>query len=156
MTVAGARVGSGASHAWPLTGRDQELERIASVRTSGACPAVVVTAPAGIGKSRLAREAVAAAADAGAMVCWVQGTPSAAAVPLAACAEMLPPDARADDTLLQHATRPMTARKATCSRRASWSWRFFRRRVSRQRRRILGLVQRPAASASLTELIGGR
>jgi len=86
MTVAGARVGSGASHAWPLIGRDQELERIASVRTSGACPAVVVTAPAGIGKSRLAREAVAAAADAGAMVCWVQGTRSAAAVPLAACA----------------------------------------------------------------------
>ena len=101
MTVAGARVGSGASHAWPLIGRDEELERIASVRTSGACPAVVVTAPAGVGKSRLAREAIAAAADAGAMVCWVQGTRSAAAVPLAACAEMLPPDARADDPLLQ-------------------------------------------------------
>jgi hypothetical protein len=35
------------------------------------------------------------------MVCWVQGTRSAAAVPLAACAELLPPDARADDQLLQ-------------------------------------------------------
>ena len=35
------------------------------------------------------------------MVGWGQGTRSAAAVPLAACAEMLPPDARADDPLLQ-------------------------------------------------------
>jgi DNA-binding NarL/FixJ family response regulator len=101
MTVTGARAGSGAAHAWPLIGRDDELEQIASVRTSGACPAVVVMAPAGVGKSRLAREAVAAAADAGAMVSWVQGTRSAAAVPLAACAELLAPDARADDPLLQ-------------------------------------------------------
>lgn len=116
MTVAGARVGSGASHAWPLIGRDQELERIASVRTSGACPAVVVTAPAGIGKSRLAREAVAAAADAGAMVCWVQGTRSAAAVPLAACAEMLPPDARADDPLLQLRRTARTLREQAAGR----------------------------------------
>jgi DNA-binding CsgD family transcriptional regulator len=44
---------------------------------------------------------MAAAAEAGAMVSWVQGTRSAAAVPLAACAELLPPDARADDPLLQ-------------------------------------------------------
>ena len=35
------------------------------------------------------------------MVSWIQGTRSAAAVPLAACAELLPPDARADDPLLQ-------------------------------------------------------
>jgi DNA-binding CsgD family transcriptional regulator len=101
MTVTGARAGSGAAHAWPLIGRDDELEQIASVRTSAACPAVVVIAPAGVGKSRLAREAVAAAAEAGAMVRWAQATRSAAAVPLAACAELLPPDARADDPLLQ-------------------------------------------------------
>src|SRR6202042_3804496 len=65
------------------------------------CPAVAGMAPACVGKSRLARAAVAAADRAGAMVCWVQGTRSAAAVPLGACAELLPPDARADDQLLQ-------------------------------------------------------
>jgi DNA-binding CsgD family transcriptional regulator len=101
MTVTEARVGSGAVHNWPLIGRDEELEQIATVRTSGTCPAVAVVAPAGAGKSRLAREAVAAAAQTGAMACWVQGTRSAAAVPLGACAELLPPDARADDPLLQ-------------------------------------------------------
>src|SRR3984885_5954762 len=101
MTATGARAGSGAAHAWPLIGRDEELGQISSIRESGACPAVVVTAPAGVGKSRLAREAVAAAVTAGAMVFWVQGTRSAAAVPLAACSELLAADARADDPLLQ-------------------------------------------------------
>src|SRR3984885_5266635 len=101
MTVTGARSGSAAAHAWPLIGRDEELEQISRLWANATCPAVAVIAPAGVGKSRLAREAVAAADRAGAMVCWVQGTRSAAAVPLAACAELLPPDARADDQLLQ-------------------------------------------------------
>lgn len=101
MTVAGARVGSGAAQAWPLIGRDEELERIAELRSNGTSPAVAIVAPAGVGKSRLAREAVAAADRTGAMVRWVQGTRSAGAVPLAACAELLPADARADDPLLQ-------------------------------------------------------
>src|ERR1700691_2677025 len=101
MVIAGSRVGSGAAHSWPLIGRDEELQQIAAVRANGTCAAVAVIAPAGVGKSRLAREAVAEAGEAGAMVCWVQGTRSAAAVPLAACAELLPPDARADDPLLQ-------------------------------------------------------
>ena len=101
MTVTGARTGSGPAHSWPLIGRSEELERIATVRTNETSPAVAVIAPAGVGKSRLARAAAAAAAETGAMVCWVQGTRSAAAVPLAACAELLRPDARADDPLLQ-------------------------------------------------------
>jgi DNA-binding CsgD family transcriptional regulator len=101
MTATGARAGSGAAHAWPLIGRDEELGQISSIRASGACPAVVVTAPAGVGKSRLAREAVAAAVTTGAMAFWVQGTRSAAAVPLAACSALLAADARADDPLLQ-------------------------------------------------------
>src|ERR1700683_2847413 len=101
MTFTGGRAGSGGAHVWPLIGRDAELERIASVRSDGTCPAVAVIAPSGVGKSRLAREAIAAAAKEGAMVSWIQGTRSAAAVPLAACAELLPPDARSDDPLLQ-------------------------------------------------------
>jgi len=101
MTVTGALTSSGVARVWPLIGRDEELERIASLWSSGSSPAAAVIAAAGVGKSRLAREAVAAADRAGAMVCWVQGTRSAATVPLAACAELLPPDARADDPLLQ-------------------------------------------------------
>ena len=44
---------------WPLVGREAELERIAAARRGGAC-GVVVSADAGIGKSRLAREALVA------------------------------------------------------------------------------------------------
>jgi DNA-binding CsgD family transcriptional regulator len=82
---------------WPLIGRDTELDTI--LRARDGAPGVVVFAPAGVGKSRLAREAAAAAEAAGAMVSWVQATRSAATVPLAACAELLPPDVRADEPL---------------------------------------------------------
>ena len=116
MAVTGDRTGSGAAHSWPLIGRDEELEQIAALRANGASPAVAVIAPAGVGKSRLAREAIAAAADAGAMVWWVQGTRSAAAVPLAACAELLPPEARADDPLLQLQRTSKTLREQAAGR----------------------------------------
>lgn len=116
MAVTGDRTGSGAAHGWPLIGRDEELEQIAALRANEASPAVAVIAPAGVGKSRLAREAVAAAADAGAMVWWVQGTRSAAEVPLAACAELLPPDARADDPLLQLQRTSKTLREQAAGR----------------------------------------
>jgi DNA-binding CsgD family transcriptional regulator len=116
MTVTGARTGSGAAHRWPLIGRAEELEQIATVRANETSPAVAVIAPAGVGKSRLAREAVAAAADDGAMVRWVQGTRSAAAVPLAACVELLPPDARADDPLLQLQRTTRTLREHAAGR----------------------------------------
>ncbi|HTX07206.1 MAG TPA: LuxR C-terminal-related transcriptional regulator [Solirubrobacteraceae bacterium] len=116
MTVTGARTASGAAHGWPLIGRDEELERIATVRVQQTSPAVAVIAPAGVGKSRLARDAVAAAAETGAMVCWVQGTLSAAAVPLAACSELLAPDARADDPLLQLQRTARTLREQAAGR----------------------------------------
>jgi DNA-binding CsgD family transcriptional regulator len=115
--TSGAREGSDAAHNGPLIGRDEELKHIAGVCAGSALPAMVLIAPAGVGKSRLAREAVAAAAQAGAMVCWVQGTRSAAAVPLAACTELLPPDARADDPLLQLQRTAKTLREQAGGRR---------------------------------------
>ena len=54
------------------------------------CRGVVVSAGAGVGKSRLAREAHAAAERDGALVGWVQATSSAAAVPLGAFAGLHP------------------------------------------------------------------
>ena len=88
-----------ASAAWPLIGRDAELEAIAAARADADVSGVVVIADAGIGKSRLAREAFAQAEAAGAPVAWVQATRSAAAVPLGAFAELIPDDVRSDDTL---------------------------------------------------------
>jgi DNA-binding CsgD family transcriptional regulator len=85
---------------WPLVGRDEELARIERARATGSgCPGVVITAGAGVGKSGLAREALAVAGRSGAIVRWVQATRSAAGVPLGAFAEMLPAETRSSDLL---------------------------------------------------------
>lgn len=99
---------------WPLVGRDPELDAIASARANPASHGVVVVADAGVGKSRLAREAQAAAERDGAFVGWVQATRSAAAVPLAAIAELVPDEARTDDivALLRRCADDLRARAA--------------------------------------------
>ena len=85
--------------AWPLVGRDRELAEIAAARTDGACHGVVLVAEAGVGKTRLAREAQATAQREGAFVQWVQATRSAATVPLAAVADLVPETVRSDDVV---------------------------------------------------------
>ena len=82
-----------------MIGRDEELARIAQATAEPDCRGVVISAKAGVGKSRLAREACAAAVGDGAVVDWVQATSSAATVPLGALAGLLPDDVRTDDTL---------------------------------------------------------
>jgi hypothetical protein len=107
MTVARVLTGAGAAHSWPVIGRDEELERIASLWSNRMSPTAAAVATAGVGKSRPAREADRGRRPGRAMACWVQGTRSAATVPLAASADLVPPEARADDPLLQ---LPRTAR----------------------------------------------
>jgi DNA-binding NarL/FixJ family response regulator len=86
-------------HAWPLIGREDELARIASALGDATCQGVVVTAVAGLGKSRVAREAYALAEHEHRLAGWAQATRSAATVPLAAFAPLLPDGVRIDDTL---------------------------------------------------------
>lgn len=86
------------SNSWPLVGRRHELERIAAAREAGR-GGVVLIGPAGVGKSRLARTAVAQAGESGRQTSWVQATRSAAAVPLGAFAGLLPEDVRSDEPL---------------------------------------------------------
>jgi DNA-binding NarL/FixJ family response regulator len=74
----------------PLIGRADELRRIAAARAEGA-PAVLISADAGVGKTRLARHAVEQAGHAGAFDTWVHVTRSSASVPLAAFGELVPP-----------------------------------------------------------------
>ncbi len=83
---------------WPLIGRGRELELLANCRSTGASGAVLV-APAGVGKSRLAREALRAAEQQGTVAKWIQASASAAAVPLGAFSELIPPSAGVDDPL---------------------------------------------------------
>jgi DNA-binding CsgD family transcriptional regulator len=73
---------------WPLTGRAEELDVIADVLCDDESYAgVVIAGSAGVGKTRLAREAMALAAKRGWAVRWVAGTVAAQAVPLGACAQ---------------------------------------------------------------------
>jgi len=73
---------------WPLTGRDEELRLIAEALADRREPCgVAIIGRAGVGKTRLAREAATAASIAGATVRWTAGTQSAQAIPLGAFAE---------------------------------------------------------------------
>ena len=84
---------------WPLVGRAAELERMAGLRSSEDGRGVVLSGPAGVGKSRLARDALAAADAEGAAVTRIRATRSAATVPLGAFAGLMPPGVRSDEPL---------------------------------------------------------
>jgi len=79
-----------------VIGRGTELDAVARARAVG-MSGVVVRAPAGVGKSRLAREALAQAELNGVRIAWVQATQAAASVPLGPFAGVIPTDVRSDD-----------------------------------------------------------
>lgn len=72
---------------WPLTGRAEELAYIGELTRRSSGPAgVVLAGAAGVGKTRLAREALAAARQRGRQTRWAAATASARALPLGAFA----------------------------------------------------------------------
>ncbi|KHO20824.1 hypothetical protein QQ44_23255 [Mycolicibacterium setense] len=73
---------------WPLVGRSEELRLIAdATRQSGdRARGIVLSGSAGVGKTRLAREAVEACSPPGAQRHWIVGTASGRSVPLGAIA----------------------------------------------------------------------
>lgn len=73
---------------WPLTGRDEELRSVAAAIRPGAA-GIVVAGPAGVGKTRLAREALAGTGGRGATVVWAHGSTAARPLPLGAFAGLL-------------------------------------------------------------------
>src|SRR3978361_1058399 len=74
--------------AWPLTGRAEELTAINDVlRAHGPYAGVVSAGSAGLGKTRLAREAMTAARHYGWTVRWASGTLAAQSIPLGAFAQ---------------------------------------------------------------------
>jgi predicted ATPase len=78
------------SHQWPLVGRSEELQLIAEATgaTSERARGIVLSGSAGVGKTRLAREAVASCAPRNARLHWIVGTASASGVPLGAFADI--------------------------------------------------------------------
>jgi DNA-binding CsgD family transcriptional regulator len=99
---------------WPLIGRESELNALAMARDAGRRHGAVLIGAAGVGKSRLARDALAMAQHQGAHVEWVQATRSAATVPLGALAEIVPDVTRSDDvvSLMRRCAEQLSQRAA--------------------------------------------
>ena len=77
---------------WPLVGRNRERDRAIEAALRRGRGSLLLTGPAGLGKTRLARAVIEGAAAEGAQVARIHGHPGAATVPLAALAHLLPPD----------------------------------------------------------------
>ena len=71
---------------WPLTGRVEETRLIAAAVADPDAAGIAICGPAGVGKSRVAREALDSAASSGCDVRWVVGTSCARGLPLGALA----------------------------------------------------------------------
>lgn len=69
---------------WPLTGRIGQMKVIESAIAATEVAGVVVSGGAGVGKSRVAREALRAAGTRGCETRWVVGASSARSIPLGA------------------------------------------------------------------------
>jgi DNA-binding CsgD family transcriptional regulator len=69
---------------WPLTGRSKELRLIEAAISDAESSGIVVCGAAGVGKSRIAREALHDMAPNGYDARWIVGTSSARTIPLGA------------------------------------------------------------------------
>ncbi len=86
---------------WPLVGRDDELGFIATVlRRPAGAQSLVLAGPAGVGKTRLATEALAAAEGSGSPTARVVATRSASSIPLGAFVALLPDGVELPDSRL--------------------------------------------------------
>ena len=99
---------------WPLIGRQEELSVIEHALEDGQYRGLLLAGASGVGKTRLAREALAAAEAAGCDTNWAVASPTVAGIPFGALAHLLPP-AEPNSThlqVLQQAGRWITERAA--------------------------------------------
>jgi DNA-binding CsgD family transcriptional regulator/tetratricopeptide (TPR) repeat protein len=83
--------------AWPLVGRRAELQALKRDLLDSTDGGVVLAGMAGVGKTRLAREALAQARRAGRETVWVGATRSAASIPFGAVSHLLPAGEHLDE-----------------------------------------------------------
>ena len=82
---------------WPLAGRGEEMRLIEAALSDPDASGVVISGSAGVGKSRIGREALVGAASRGCEVRWVVGTSCGRGFPLGALASW--PGLVGDDSL---------------------------------------------------------
>jgi DNA-binding CsgD family transcriptional regulator len=97
---------------WPLTGRSKEVRLIEAHLSDRDSSGIVICGAAGVGKSRLAREAVDIAASQGFEVRWVIGTSSARTIPLGALASWAEPGDRGSLEVVREAINVLSSATA--------------------------------------------
>jgi predicted ATPase len=88
--------------AWPLLGRSDPLERVASAWRDARHGGALLVGDPGVGKTRLAAEV--ARRCAGASTQWIGATGSARSIPFGAAAHLLPDEASGDRTAVLRRT----------------------------------------------------
>ena len=94
---------------WPLTGRSKEQRLIEAAIFDPDAAGVVVCGPVGVGKSRIAREALHSAASQGCAVRWIVGTSSARSIPLGALSSWAEPAGEDNLELIRGAIASLTS-----------------------------------------------
>lgn len=97
---------------WPLIGRSEETGAIAAALSAPDASGIVVCGAAGVGKSRLAREALAAAESRGCECRWVTGTSLAREIPLGAFTAWAPSGVTDTVQLLRGVIESLTAARS--------------------------------------------
>ena len=75
---------------WPLIGRKKQMQSVEAALTAPDLSGVLISGAEGVGKSRIAREALSAAAERGSETRWTAGASSARAIPLGAFSAWAP------------------------------------------------------------------
>ena len=94
---------------WPLVGRSAEMRAIKAAISAPDVGGVVICGPAGVGKSRLAREALSVAASNTCETRWTVGTSSAREIPLGAFTAWAPSGVPDTVELLRGVVESLTA-----------------------------------------------
>ncbi|HYJ54784.1 MAG TPA: AAA family ATPase, partial [Mycobacterium sp.] len=94
---------------WPLIGRSEEIRTIEAAISASDVPGILVCGAEGVGKTRIAREALSAAASKGWETRWTVGTSSARAIPLGAFTGWAPSGVTDTVQLLRGVIESLTA-----------------------------------------------
>ncbi|MCV6977026.1 helix-turn-helix transcriptional regulator [Mycobacterium bourgelatii] len=94
---------------WPLVGRSREMRAIEAAIAASDASGVVVYGAAGVGKSRIAREALTAAEAQGFESRWAVATSASRAIPLGAFTAWAPPGVTETLQLLRGVMESLTA-----------------------------------------------
>lgn len=97
---------------WPLTGRSTEMHLIDAALIGDHCSGIVVCGAAGVGKSRIAREALNSAALRGCRTHWAVGTSCARTLPLGAFTTWVPSDGVDTVPMVRAVVKALTAAAA--------------------------------------------